>query len=104
MGIARSSELSRFHLANCKEKGQFEPWWQYHHVLDILKALLTEEEWHEFNALTREKYSWVIQNVESKFLVAAEEIIDGRRAASEAFDQAREILSAVAISQSDSLK
>jgi hypothetical protein len=48
----------------------------------------------EFEGLRVGRYTWVTQNLERKFLGVAEEIIDGRRAASEAFEQARQILAA----------
>ncbi len=82
------------HLVMGGEKGTFEPWWEYDHILDLLRPVLTEDEWNEFQAQRIKKYSFVVGKLEGKFLLVANEIIDGRRAAADAFEQAREILSA----------
>jgi hypothetical protein len=83
-----------FHLAISRDKGEFKPWWEYDHILNLLGSALSPEELKEFEGLRVGRYTWVTQNLERKFLGAAEEIIDGRRAASEAFEQARPILTA----------
>jgi hypothetical protein len=81
-------------LAISSEKGAFQPWWNNEHILALLRSTLSPEEFEEFAGLHVGCYTWVTQNLERKFLLAAEEIIDGRRAATDAFDQARAILTA----------
>jgi hypothetical protein len=83
------------YLADCNEKDEFKPWWQYDHALALLKAVLTAEEFDELTAMEIGRYTWVRRTLETKFLKAAEDIVDGRRAATDAFDQAKEIMIAV---------
>jgi hypothetical protein len=73
------------------EEGKFEPWWQYGHLLDLLRSALTEDEFNQLVAMTVGKYNFVRQKLEGTFLQTANEISDGRRAAADAFEQAREI-------------
>jgi hypothetical protein len=88
-------------LAISRDKGNFVPWWHNDHILGLLKTILTTEEFEEFNALPTGKYVWVTQILERQFLSAAEDIVDGKRAANEAFAQARNILAAAnAVSES----
>jgi hypothetical protein len=82
------------HLAMGRDSGEFQSWWEFDHIRDLLKSTLTEEEFDEFQELKINRYTWVTRNFESKFLRAAQEIIDGRRAATDAFEQATEILAA----------
>ncbi len=83
-----------FHLAFGRQNGEFQPWWQYDHVLNLLRTVFTQDELEELETLTIGRYICVTQNIESKFLIAAEDILEGRRAASEAFDVARKTLGA----------
>jgi hypothetical protein len=87
-------------LATDRDKGRFEPWWEYDHVLGLLRPVLDEEEWNDFKQKTIGRYTWVIRTLEAKFLRWAEDIMDGRRAATEASEQAREIVNAAANSLS----
>jgi hypothetical protein len=81
-------------LAACRDEGHFQPWWEDDHVRDLLRTVLTDEEFQEFTALQIGKFLWVTRTLEGKFLLAATDIVDGRRAATDAFEQAREILGA----------
>jgi hypothetical protein len=56
--------------------------------------VLDDEEWNEFEQMGTGRYMWVIRNLEDKFLRWAEDIMDGRKAATDAFEQAREIVRA----------
>lgn len=74
--------------------GQFQAWWEHENVLTVLKSVLMPEEMEEFKTLKIGRYMRVIRNLEGKFLKAAEEILDGRRAAADASEQARKIIDA----------
>jgi hypothetical protein len=74
---------------------------EYDHIVNLLKSTLTGEEFAEFGGLKIGHYTWVTSNIEGKFLKAAEEIIDGQRAATDAFEQAREILTAAKVLKQD---
>lgn len=63
-------------------------------MLNILKAALDEEEWKEFQALKIERYAWVVGKLENKFLKAAEDILEGSRAATYASEQATAMIAA----------
>jgi hypothetical protein len=79
------------HLAICRDQGKFQPWWEYDHVLNLLRTVLDDDEWNEFKTLRIGRYVWVIRAMEGKFLSMAGEILDGQRAATDAFEQARQI-------------
>jgi hypothetical protein len=81
-------------LAEDSDEGRFVPWWEYDHVLTLLRPMLDDEEWNEFKQIKIGRYMWVIRNLEGKFVRWAEEIMDGRKAATDALDQAREIMKA----------
>ena len=77
-----------------RQKADYQPWWEYDHVLSLLKPALDEEEWKEFQALTIKRYSWVVSKLEGKFLKASEDILEGSRAATYASEQATAMIAA----------
>jgi hypothetical protein len=81
-------------LSLSREKGVFQPWWNNEHIQSLLRSALLPEEVKEFTGLVVGRFTWLTRILERKFLFAAEEIIDGRRAATDAFDQANSILAA----------
>jgi hypothetical protein len=76
------------------QRGEFRPWWENDHVLNNLRAALDSEEWEIFASTRVGRYTWVTRTLEAKFLRAAEDIIDGRRATTDAFEEATRILTA----------
>jgi hypothetical protein len=88
------------HLANGRDTGDLQPWWEYDHTLSLLRSALDPDEFEDFEALKGGRYTWVVRNLEAKFLKAAGDIIDGRRAATDATEQALVLLAAA----KDSLK
>jgi len=83
-----------FKLVDDREKGRFQPWWEYDHILNLLNSVLTPQEFEEFSAMRIERYSWITRKLEFKFLQMASDIIDGKHAVTDALEQATKIIAA----------
>jgi hypothetical protein len=61
----------------------------------IIRSILDDEEILEFGSKSGLRYSWFTRAIESKFLSAAEQIIDGSRAADDTSERAKQIVAAI---------
>ena len=71
------------------------PWYQDSGCLSIIRSVCSQAEVTEFEKQEFGKIAWIRNLIESKFLLVARQILDGRASADMALEEARKIVVAV---------
>ncbi len=73
---------------------KIKAWYKNPDIRQVLERVFNGSELAEFDAFSVNHYSWLRLKIESKFLEAAREIISGKEAADQGFEQAEALIAA----------
>ena len=63
------------------QQGKLQLWFEEHETIELLKRVLTEDEWNEFSKKKRCHLQWFCQRLESKISIAIARLLSGEESA-----------------------